>query len=169
MKLKHSLEALNQKLEGPPAPRPGPCSGPPRVTHQPPAPFTATRPASWSVFSDEDAAASTSTHPAAPRVGLEVSQRVPARLPEGGMRFFDEHRPAPHPVLKQSRPGAGGPLAEAAPLGPSARPRLPCGAPTSTRSFLYGPHQADGWAAGRSPLDRLVAGGQQQQHYAQER
>ncbi|CAL8392477.1 unnamed protein product [Arctogadus glacialis] len=166
MKLQHSLDLLNQQLVDPVARR----LASPQATPPTPAPSTATRPTSWSVFSDEGAAASTSTqpqhrphphHPAAPRVSLELSRRPPARLPEGGVRSYDEHRPAPHPALKQSQLDSGGPRVE-------ARPGLPCVTPTSTRSFLYGSRQAEGGAPGRSPRDPQAAGGQRQ-HGVQER
>ncbi|CAL8315335.1 unnamed protein product [Lota lota] len=82
VKLKHTLEALNQELGGPLATP----SAPLQVKHKPPAPFTTMPPAGWSVFNDEGATASTSNstqalphpHPAAPRVSLEVSVCQPA-------------------------------------------------------------------------------------------
>ncbi|CAL8392156.1 unnamed protein product [Gadus morhua 'NCC'] len=164
VKLQRSLDLLNQQLVDPGARR----LASPQATGHTLAPSTAERPTKWSVFSDEGAAASTSTqpqhrppHPAAPRVSLELSRRPPATLPEGGVRSYDEHRPAPHPALKQSWLDSGGPRVE-------ARPGLPCVTPTSARSFLYGSRQAEGGARGRSPRDPQATSGQRQ-HGVQER
>ena len=90
MKLKHHLETLNHELGGPRgtpvAAAPGLTFAPLQVKHESPAP-----PAAWRVFSDQGGATTTTAtqpphlaHPAAPRVGPDVSQWAPGRAASRG-------------------------------------------------------------------------------------